>query len=107
MANGNYGPEGQGGYPAGAQGGGMSQEEMARLEQLKKVVLGRILTREAKERLNRLRLIKPDLAAQVELYLIQVYQAGKIKSLLTDDQLREILSMLGTGKRFQIRKESK
>jgi programmed cell death protein 5 len=87
--------------------GNMSLEEMQRLEQLKKVVMQSILSKEARERLNRLRIVKPDLVSQVELYLIQVHQAGKIRSLLTDDQLKDILSMLSSGKRYNIRKEGK
>jgi programmed cell death protein 5 len=95
------------GAGAGGGSGGMSYDDMQRLEQLKKVVMMSILSKEARERLSRLRMVKPDLVAQVELYLIQVHQAGKIKSQLTDDQLREILSMLSSGKRYNIRKDGR
>lgn len=82
----------------------MSMEELKRIEELKKVVLKKILTKEAVERLGRIRLVKPDLAMQLELYLIQLYQSGKIKSEISDEQLKFILETLATKKEFKIRK---
>lgn len=82
----------------------VSMEELRRIEELKKVVLKKILTREAVERLGRIKLVKPDLAMQLELYLVQLYQSGKIKSEISDEQLKFILETLTTKKEFKIRK---
>jgi len=82
--------------------GDAQQEQM---EAMKKIVLNSILTKEAKERLGRLKLVKPDLAAQLELYLIQIYQSGKMEGQVTDEQLKTILEMLSPGKEFSIRKK--
>lgn len=79
-------------------------EEMNRIERLKTLILRKILSKGAIERLGRIRLVKPELAAQLELYLIQLYQAGKIKGEVTDEQLRTILEMLTSKKRFNILK---
>ncbi len=72
------------------------------IEKLKKEVLKKILSKEAFERLGRIRLVKPALAAQLELYLIQLYQAGKLKSHISDEQLKLILEKLSSGKKCKI-----
>ena len=72
------------------------------IEKLKKEVLKKILSKEAFERLGRIRLVKPALAAQLELYLIQLYQTGKLKTHISDEQLKLILEKLSSGKKFKI-----
>jgi programmed cell death protein 5 len=64
-----------------------------------------ILTKEARERMARVKLVKPDLALQLELYLVQMYQAGKLRTKLTDEQLRSILESLKSEKKFKIVKK--
>lgn len=77
-------------------------EELKKIEELKKTILKKILTREAIERLGRIRLVKPDLATQLELYLVQLFQSGKIKNEITDEQLKFILESLTSKKEFRI-----
>jgi programmed cell death protein 5 len=74
------------------------------VEALKRVILNELLTREARERLGRLKLVKPDVAAQLEMYLIQLYQAGKIAQQVTDEQLKSILEMMNPSKKFNIKR---
>jgi len=80
----------------------ISLEEMKRIEELKKIILKRILSKRAFERLGRIRLVKPELATQLELYLVQLYQAGKIKTEISDEQLRLILESLTSKREFRI-----
>jgi programmed cell death protein 5 len=80
----------------------ISLEELKRIEELKKIVLKKILTKDAFERLSRIRLVKPELAGQLELYLVQLYQAGKLKENISDEQLKMILETLTSGKSFKI-----
>jgi programmed cell death protein 5 len=79
-------------------------EKQKEIERIKKIVLGRILTKEANERLARLKLVKPDLANQLELYLVQLYKAGQIKTEITDEQLKKVLSQISEKKDFRIRR---
>lgn len=72
------------------------------IEELKKRIIQKILSKEALERLGRVRLSKPELAEQVELSLLQMYQAGKIKEEVSDQQLKAILEALTTKKEFRI-----
>lgn len=64
------------------------------LEAQKRAILRQILTPEARERLNRIKIVKPELAEAVELQLIQLAQAGQLGNVLTDDQLKTILRRL-------------
>jgi len=71
-------------------------------EILRRKILNKILSSDAKERLGRVKLVRPELAIQVENYLVQLYQAGRIKNLITDEQIKEILKMVGRNKDFKI-----
>lgn len=77
-------------------------EEVEKIERIKKIIMRTILSKEALERLGRIRLVKPQLAAQLELYLVQLYQAGKLKKQISDDELKLILQNLSTKKKFKI-----
>lgn len=69
------------------------------LEAQKQAILRQILTPEARERLNRIKIVKPELAEAVELQLIQLAQAGRLGNVLTDDQLKTILKRLSDKQR--------
>lgn len=72
------------------------------LEEIRKEVLKKVLSKEAFERLGRIKLVKPELASQLELYLIQLFQSGKIKSQISDEQLKAILEKLNSKPKFKI-----
>jgi len=79
-------------------------EQLEQLEKLKKVVMNKILTKEAIERLGRIKLVKPELATQLELYLMQLYQSGQIKSVIDDSQLKKILNSITNKKQYNIKR---
>ena len=83
----------------------MTEEDMKQQEEMnamKKVIMQKILDRSAIERLGRIRLVKPDMANQLELYLMQLYQSGKLKNVVTEQQLIMILDSLSSKKEFKI-----
>ena len=86
-----------------------AQEEAARqqaeLEAQIQAILRRILTPEARERLSRVKLVRPELAQQVELILVQLYQAGQIRERIDDAKLKKILAQIDarTRREFRIR----
>ncbi|MEM2908025.1 MAG: DNA-binding protein [Candidatus Hadarchaeales archaeon] len=82
------------------------QEELRRQYEIqKRLALQQILTPEARSRLANIRAARPEFAEQIELQLIQLAQAGRITSQITDAQLREILRRLQERKRtFRIRR---
>ena len=77
-------------------------QQLQELEKLKKTVMNKILSKEAIERLGRVKLVKPELAAQLELYLLQLYQSGQIKTMIDDSKLKGILDSLVKKERFKI-----
>lgn len=80
----------------------MNSEDQQKIEQLKKMVMKNILTKEAVERLGRIKLVKPELASQLELYLVQLYQSGKIKTVISEEQLKMILETLSAKKEYKL-----
>jgi len=69
------------------------------IEMEKQAILRRILTSDARQRLTNLKMVKPEFADQLELQLIQLAQQGKINVPVTDEQLKEILIRLQSGRR--------
>ena len=75
------------------------------LESQKQALLRRILTPEARSRLTNLNMVKPEFTSQLELQLIQLAQQGRISLPITDEQLKELLIRLQSGKRdYKIRR---
>ncbi|MFH0890086.1 MAG: DNA-binding protein [Candidatus Aenigmatarchaeota archaeon] len=70
----------------------------------RKAILSRILTKEAYERFARVRAVKPELATQLEAYMVQLFQAGQIKTEINDEQLKQILDRVTQKKEFKIRR---
>lgn len=70
---------------------GQQQEELRK--QLKQIA-SQVLTEEARSRLGNIRAADPDLAAQIELQLVQLYRTGQLQDKLTDDDLKTILKKI-------------
>ena len=70
-----------------------SDEETA-AEAQKEALMRQILTNEARQRLARVRMVRPDFAAQLELQLIQVAQSGRVAIPIDDDTLKRLLAQL-------------
>jgi programmed cell death protein 5 len=76
------------------------QAELRRqFEVQKRAIVQKILTPEARSRLSNIRAVKPEFAEQVEIQLIQLAQAGRITSQITDAQLKAILDKVVSRKR--------
>lgn len=69
------------------------------VEGQKQAIMRRILTPEARQRINNLKMVKPDFANALEIQLIQLAQAGKVQTPITDEQLKEILVRLQAQRR--------
>ncbi len=88
------------------QGAAQEEEDRRRLEEeaAKQNLLRQILEPEARERLARIKLARPELAEAVENQLILLAQSGRLTRMITDDELKSILASL-TSKRREIRIE--
>jgi len=69
------------------------------IEMQKQAILRRILDPKARQRLTNLKMVRPEFVSQLELQLIQIAQSGRINIPITDDQLKEILRRLQSGRR--------
>jgi programmed cell death protein 5 len=84
---------------AQAQAYAAQDAEMARRESERQEILRRILTPEARERLGRIRLAKPDVAASVEQQLIALAASGRIQRAVDDVTLRALLERIAPERR--------
>lgn len=78
------------------------QQEIDRQQQQEAQVhhiLMQILEPEARERLNTIKLTKPDFARSIEQQLIMLAQSGRIKSKINDEQFKAILKQVTPAKR--------
>jgi len=82
----------------------LAEEERLRREMERQAAMRVILTPEARQRLANLRLIKPELVAQLEEQLIQLANTGRVKMPITDDMLKEILSRLMAKRDIKIKR---
>jgi programmed cell death protein 5 len=71
----------------------------AEISAQKEQILKRILTSEARQRLNNIKMVKSELSDLVEQYLIGMATQGKIPGQVTDDQLKQILLSIQQPKR--------
>jgi programmed cell death protein 5 len=82
----------------------LQESQQKQAEEGLKNIISKILDKKARERLSNLKLVKPELAMQLEIYLVQLYQAGHIRTI-TEDQLIEILKKLSEKKEFRIKRK--
>jgi len=72
-----------------------AQEEKARqFEMQKQSILRQILTPEARDRLNNIKLANHEQADMIEMQLIQLAQSGRLQGVITDAMLRDILTRI-------------
>jgi programmed cell death protein 5 len=82
-----------------AEGEQSSEQREKELNAQKEAALRQILTYEARQRLSRLRLVKPEFVEQIELQLIQIAQSGRVKLPIDDRQLKQILIQLQSSRK--------
>ena len=77
----------------------MKDDNLKQFDAIKKDILKKVLTKDALERLSRVRIANPLLATQLELYMVQLYQSGQMKGSINDKKLKQILDVLVPKKR--------
>lgn len=87
----------------------MMQEEVERQKQADsqmQLILMQILEPDARERLNTIKLTRPDFARSVEQQLVLLAKSGRLKDKITDVQLKALLQQIQPAKReFNIRRK--
>jgi programmed cell death protein 5 len=68
-------------------------------------LMRKILSQEGRQRLENIRMVKPEFAQQIELQLLQLAQAGRIRGQLSDASFKKLLEQItGKKKEFKIKK---
>lgn len=75
----------------GSSGNGGSNPQQLANDSMAASVLGRVLETEARERLSRVRIVRPDRAQAVENYILKLYSMGQIRQKLTEKDVVQIL----------------
>lgn len=75
------------------------ESQQKQFEEQKKVILRSILTTEARERLGRIKIARPDVVEAMENQLIMAASSGQLKNKINDEQLRVLLSKILPQKR--------
>ncbi|MFQ5831528.1 MAG: DNA-binding protein [Candidatus Thorarchaeota archaeon] len=70
------------------------EQQIAEAQAQKEAILRQILTPEARSRLTNVRMVKPQLAEQIEAQLIQLASAGRLRARVTDEQLKSLLQQM-------------
>jgi programmed cell death protein 5 len=69
----------------------VADQQAAEAEAQKEAILRQILTPEARARLTNIKMVKPQIAEQIELQLIQLAGSGRLRARMTDEQLKALL----------------
>lgn len=86
---------------AGFSSGEMSAEQQEQkekrqaMEEQRNAMLKSVLTPEAKERLNRVSIVKPENARAIEEHLIRLARSGKLQAKVDEDTLIKMLEDVG------------
>ena len=71
-------------------------------------IMRKILSQEGRQRLENIRIVKPQFAEQIEMQLIQLIQSGRLRGAtpLPDKEFKKILEKItaGSKKEFNIKK---
>ncbi|WP_042698026.1 DNA-binding protein [Methanocorpusculum bavaricum] len=86
----------------------VEQDQIQRQQQMQaqiQSVLMQVMEPEARERLNTIRLTKPEFASSVEQQIVSLAQSGRLRNKITDEQLRQLLTQIVPQKKeFNIRR---
>ncbi|MFX1260923.1 MAG: DNA-binding protein [Promethearchaeota archaeon] len=70
------------------------EQQVAEAQAQKEAILRQILTPEARSRLTNIRMVKPQIAEQIEMQLIQLASSGRLRARVTDEQLKKLLQQI-------------
>jgi len=81
------------------QSGEAQEEAKERMEAQKKAMLRKVMTPDARERLARVRMARPQLAEQIESQIVALAQRGATTEKIDDETLKKLLKKLSGQKK--------
>ncbi len=86
----------------------LAEQQQKDFENKKYQLMRLILSQEGRQRLENIRMVKPQFAEQIEIQLIQLFQAGQLKGAtpLPDNTFKKLLTQISSRekKEFKIKK---
>ncbi len=87
----------------------IAESQQKEFEEKKYILMRKILSVEGRQRLENIRIVKPQYAEQIEIQLIQLLQSGKLRGAIplpdkAFKNLLEQLATLGNKKQYKIKK---
>ncbi len=86
----------------------LAEQQQKDFENKKYQLMRLILSQEGRQRLENIRMVKPQFAEQIEIQLIQLFQAGRLKGAapLSDNAFKKLLTQISSRgkKEFNIKK---
>lgn len=86
----------------------IAEAQQQEFQEKKYLLMRKILSVEGRQRLENIRIVKPQFAEQIEIQLIQLFQAGRLKGAtpLPDNAFKKLLTQLSSKgkKEFKIKK---
>jgi programmed cell death protein 5 len=87
----------------------IAEAQQKEFENKKYLLMRKILSQEGRQRLENIRMVRPQFAEQIELELIQLFQSGQLRGAipLPDSAFKKLLeqiSSVGKKKEFNIKK---
>jgi programmed cell death protein 5 len=76
-----------------------NDKEASERKMMREAALRMALTSDARQRLANVKMVRPDLAASIEEYVIQLASSGKLRKALDDEQVKQMLATLQGNKR--------
>ncbi|KAJ3361474.1 hypothetical protein GGF31_002224 [Allomyces arbusculus] len=97
---------GAGGLPSGfsmppggaGRSNGEDEEKKAAAEEMRKTMLMSVLDNDARERLARIAIVKPQNARAVEDMILRMAQTGQLRGKVDEDQLIDLLGNISESK---------
>jgi programmed cell death protein 5 len=80
----------------------VEQQAIQREQQMEaqiQTILKQVMEPEARERLNTIKLTRPEFARAVEQQIVMLAQSGRLRQKITDEQLKNLLQQLTPSKR--------
>ncbi|KAJ3128582.1 hypothetical protein HK098_004008 [Nowakowskiella sp. JEL0407] len=85
----------------GAEGGQEDAEKKSQMEEMRRTMLIQILDNDARERLARITMVKPEKGRAVEDLLIRMAQSGQLGGKVKEPQLIELLEKINETNRSE------
>jgi programmed cell death protein 5 len=84
---------------AGGRQDRQASEQDRQARAAKEQMLRVIFTTEARERLNNVRMVKPDLADSIESQVLQLATSGRLRRQVNDEELKQMLGQMQRPKK--------